>query len=103
MEAYPPGSDQLLSWESHTLRSTPSASRGYTTQQSEKRRGGVEGRVHFDITFGSSVIQCEFSYPFACIVWQLCLRGCRLYSCVIFYHKGEFNNTNSLSLLKGEE
>ncbi|KAJ4932493.1 hypothetical protein JOQ06_010913 [Pogonophryne albipinna] len=30
MEAFPPGSDQLLSWENHALRSAPDASRGYT-------------------------------------------------------------------------
>ncbi|KAA8585160.1 hypothetical protein FQN60_003854 [Etheostoma spectabile] len=33
MEAYPPGSDQLLSWENHALRSTSYASRGYTTER----------------------------------------------------------------------
>lgn len=55
MEAFPPGSDQLLSWEKHTLRSTPSASRGYTTQSSEERERGE--RTPFDITLGSNLIQ----------------------------------------------
>ncbi|KAK1877389.1 DNA polymerase delta catalytic subunit [Dissostichus eleginoides] len=32
MEAFPPGSDQLLSWENHALRSAPDASRGYNIQ-----------------------------------------------------------------------
>ncbi|CAB1451313.1 unnamed protein product [Pleuronectes platessa] len=31
MEADPPGSDQLLSWENRTPRSPPGASRGYAT------------------------------------------------------------------------
>lgn len=80
MEAYPPGSDQLLSWERHTLRSTPGASRGYTTQLSEERgREGERGeRTPFDITLGSNLIQFEFSYPltFPCI--PICLADCGL-------------------------
>lgn len=51
MEAFPPGFDQLLSWENHTLWSPPSASRG--TLRSERWRVKEE-RTHFDITLGSN-------------------------------------------------
>ena len=94
MEAYPPGSDQLPSWENRTLRSTPDASRGYATQRSESERR--KERTPFDITLGSNLIQFEFSYLFTFPFIPICLAGCGLFSSgVIFYHKGESNNTLS--------
>lgn len=78
MEAFPPGSDQLLSWENHTPRSTPSASGGYTTQHRREREKG--GRTPFDITLGSNLIQFEFSsrFTFPCLPICLAERGLSL-------------------------
>ncbi len=97
MEAFPPGSDQLLSWESHTLRSTPAASRGYTAQRSEE--SGREERTPFDITLGSNLIQFGFSYPFTFPCIPISVRHAEVsYSCVISYHKGESSNNHSCTV-----
>lgn len=39
MEAVPPGSDQLLTWESRESSEHAHASRGYTAQRDEGRLG----------------------------------------------------------------
>lgn len=54
MEAVPPGSDQLPSWESRKSSEHAHASRGYTTQCDERRRGDGAGwgRVKFGVRRG---------------------------------------------------
>lgn len=60
MEAFPPGSDQLPSWENHSLGSTPMPA-GDTLHSAMKRER--KERTAFDIILGSNLIQFEFSYP----------------------------------------
>lgn len=89
MEAVPPGSDQLPSWESRKSSEHAHTSRGYTTQCDEGRRGrggvgegevrGEEGeRAAFNIILGSGLIRFVFPFPFIAI----CLEGKRPFTVV---------------------
>lgn len=56
-----------------------------------------EERTPFDIRFGSDLMQFEIHYRVTCSCVSICLALCRdwgLGSAVVFYHKGEFNNTD---------
>lgn len=88
MEAFPPGSDQLPSWESRKSSEHAHASRGYTAQRDEGRWGwrgggrlvqGEEGeRTAFNIILGSGLIRFVFPFPFIAI----CLEGKRPFTVV---------------------
>lgn len=98
MEAVPPGSDQLPSWESRKSSEHAHASRGYTTQCDEGRRGGWGGvgeaevrgeegeRAAFNIILGSGFNSVCVPVPIYC---YLSGRQAAFHSCVITPQGGD--------------